>query len=338
MLFAGTAFVFPTHAVIAGISVFLLEDLISAFKQQRHKVNFTMPSLDQEVAAREEVNSTTESSTTNSTSNFRYYRYLEIQRVVASLKGNASIIVTGESGSGKSVVGKAAVQQLLEEGYQMAFIETATPKQMLVEIAEQLSIDTHSLAGKALTAEDLKVAIAHYFQKNVAFLVIDDAHMCELKFRVWLKSLKRQKVPMLLIATEPPKADIFLNLPRLELKPLPNYAIREVMEQAARERNFNLRESDFARLQERTGGNPMLAIRAVEEEYLGLDVEAGDHTQYLDVTPLVLLVGAIFIIVRFVGLGTGNQALYMIGGMAAAVFLTINNMLRSVPPEGGKIR
>jgi hypothetical protein len=40
---------------------------------------------------------------------------------------------------------------------------------------------------------------------------------------------------------------------------------------AAAERAIALKPSELAKLQERAGGNPMLASRAVDEEYLGLD-------------------------------------------------------------------
>jgi hypothetical protein len=50
----------------------------------------------------------------------------------------------------------------------------------------------------------------------------------------------------------------------------------------------------------------MLAARAVDEEYLGLDVEGADHRRYFDITPLILLAGIAFVIMRFIGLGTGD--------------------------------
>lgn len=330
------------HAVLTGISVLLLGQLSTLFEKRRPgKVDSTAPSQESEqvVAAPEEADSpATVVPITTSTSNFRHYRATDIQRVAASLMANSSLLVTGEAGSGKSVLAKAVVDQLFDEGYQVALIETATPKQMLVEIAEQLGIETRNLEGKGLSAEKLKTALAHYFQQQVAFLVVDDAHLCELKFRNWLKSLKRQNVPMLLLATEPPRTDVFINLPRIELAPLPDYAIRELMEQTALERNINLKQSDLAKLQQRAGGNPMLAARAIDEEYLGLEVEAGDHRRYLDITPFIVVIGAICVIVRFIGLGTGSQLLYVIGGIAATVFFTLGRVLYSVPSEGRRIR
>lgn len=161
----------------------------------------------------------------------RLYRQAEANRIKASLLANSSILVVGEEGCGKSELATAIVESLQEDGFTVATTEPATPKQMLTEIAEQLGVETRSLEGKALTADRLQLAIADYFEGNTAFLVIDDAHLCESKFRIWLKTLKRQGVPMLLFATDPPRSDVFINLPRIELASLPEYAIRELMEQ-----------------------------------------------------------------------------------------------------------
>lgn len=278
--------------------------------------------------------------TTNSVEiNSRLYRLSELRRIQASLLAGSAILVAGEEGSGKSYLVHAVTEQLLAEGFNVAVVEPATPKQMLKEIADQLGIEQESLEGKALSADQLKNAIASYFQANTAFLVIDGVQGCELKFRMWLKELKRQGVSMLLAATDPPRSDVFLNLPRIELKPLSEYAIRELMEQAALERGINLDNSTLAKLQARTGGNPMLAIRTVEEEYLGLENnEAGDHRRYFDMTPLILLVGVGFVVMRFIAVGTSNPTLYVLTGSAGALFMGASYAMRSLPKEDRKIR
>ena len=269
---------------------------------------------------------------------FKIYRQAELNRTTASLKANGAILIAGEDGSGKSVLAGAVVENLQDEGYVVAFIEPATPKQMLLEIAHQFDIPTEDLEGKSLTADKLKRAIAQFLESNTAFLVLDDAHCCDAKFRMWLKQLRRSDAPMLLLATDPPRTDIFINIPRIELKPLPEYAIREIMIIAAAERAIALKPSELSKLQERAGGNPMLAARAVDEEYLGLEMEGADHRRYFDITPLILLAGIAFIVMRFIGLGTNDQALYIFGGIAAAIFLGISRLLYNLPPSDRRIR
>jgi hypothetical protein len=280
----------------------------------------------------------TQTVSTEVVTDFRLYRQTELNRITASLLANGSILVAGEEGCGKSVLSSVVVEKLLSDGFVVAHIEPTSPKQMLLEIAYQLGVETQSLEGKALSAEQLKRAIANYLENNTGFLVIDDVQVCEVKFRMWLKQLRKLNVPMLLLATNPPRNDIFINIPRIELQPLPEYAIREVMEQAALERGISLKPSDLSKLQERAGGNPMLAIRAIDEEYLGLEVEGADHDRYFDITPLILLMGIVFVVMRFIGLGTNNQALYIFGGIAAAVFLGVGRLLYTLPRESRRIR
>jgi hypothetical protein len=252
----------------------------------------------------------------------------------------------GEEGSGKSVLGNAVVEKLTCDGFLVAFVEPTTPKQMLLEITQQFELPTEDIEGKNLTVDKLKraiclqqrFAIAQFLSENTAFIVLDDAQNCDMKFRIWLKQLRRKGVPMLVLATDPPRSDIFINIPRIELKPLPEKAIRQIMKAAAQERAIALTSADLSKLQERAGGNPMLAIRAIEEEYLGLDIEGADHRRYFDITPLILVVGVIFVIMRFIGLGTNDQALYIFGGIAAAIFLGLSRLLYSLPQEERRIR
>ncbi|PHJ59075.1 9-O-acetyl-N-acetylneuraminate esterase [Nostoc linckia z18] len=279
-----------------------------------------------------------ELKTEDITPEFKIYRQAELNRTTASLLANGAILIAGEDGSGKSVLANAVVEKLQTDGFMVAFIEPATPKQMLLEIAHQFDIPTEDLEGKSLTADKLKRAIADFLESNTAFLVLDDAHACDAKFRMWLKQLRRSNVPMLLLATDPPRIDIFINIPRIELKPLPESTIREIMIAAALERGISLKPAEMAKIQSRAGGNPTLAIRSVEEEYLGLEVEEGDHRRYFDITPLILLAGIAFVIMRFIGLGTSDQALYIFGGIAAAIFLGLSRLLYNLPRESQRIR
>ncbi|MDF5729727.1 MAG: ATP-binding protein [Rhizonema sp. PD38] len=267
----------------------------------------------------------------------RLYRQGEFNRIVASLLANSSILVVGKEGSGKSFLASAVIEKLRDDGFNVASIEPATSKQMLLNISEQIGIETQTLEGKSLTANDLKLRITTFLQDNVTFLIVDDCQSCESRFRCWLKELKKQKVPILLFATNPPRTDVFFSMPPLILGGLPDYAIREIMEQAALERGLNLKNSDLARLQERAGGNPMLAQRVIDEEYLGLEFEGADHNQYIDITPLILIAGVGFIVLRFIGLGTNNHNLYIASGIGAAVFLGVSRLLYNLPKESKRI-
>jgi hypothetical protein len=283
--------------------------------------------------AEEQEQSVTLESPISSTRNLRLYRVQELNRIVASLLADSSILVTGEEGSGKTVLANAVVEKLQSDNFTVAVVEPASFKQMLLEIADQIDVQTHNLEGRALAADQLKRAISSHLDDTTAFIIIDDCHRCPAQFRLWLKQLRKQGVPMLLLATNPPRTDVFISIPRIELCPLPEYAIREIMETAALERGINLKNTDLARLQQRAGGNPMLAQRAIDEEYLGLEVETSDHRRYVDLTPMILSLGLVFMVLRFIGLGTDNRSLYLLSGIGAVIFMGFSRVLYVLPKE-----
>ncbi|MDF5723703.1 MAG: ATP-binding protein [Rhizonema sp. PD37] len=275
-------------------------------------------------------------SKTNIEPEFRLYRTDEFNRIVASLLANDSILVAGERGSGKSVLATAVLSKLKDDGFNVAFVEPATTKHMLLKISEQLGVETQSKIGKSLTIDQLKQKIENSLKENVAFLIVDDCQNCDSRFRHWLKQLKKLRVPILLLATDPPGTDVFSNMPPLILNPLPEYAILDLMEQTALERGLNLKNSDKARLQQRAGGNPMQAQRVIDEEYSGSEVESADI--YMDITPLILIVVVGLMVLKFVGLGTNNHNLYLVLGIGAPVFLGVSHLLYSLPQNSGRVR
>jgi AAA domain len=270
---------------------------------------------------------------------FKIYRLEEKARILAALKANGSILLCGDEGSGKTILMDSVREDLAADGYVLAAIlAPATQRQMLISICEQLEIDTIDLEGKALTVEKLRWAVNDYIRSNPAtFLIFDDAHQLDPKFRTWLKNIQRQGASLLLAATKPPKTDIFLNTPALILRPLPDYFIRDLMAAAGVMRGLNLTQSQLADLQQRAGGNPALAIRSIDEEYLGLEIEGGDRGDYFDITPLLILAATGFVMLRFFAVGTDSKLLYVIAGMSGALFIGITYMLRSLPRESKRV-
>jgi len=230
--------ILPLSPIVTGAGVFLIGQAIAALSRRRQGT--ISPSTDQPacevIQTQENIRvepSTPDTTQIRSMTLERLYRVPDFQRIVAALKANGPILVVGMEGSGKTFLAEAVAKELRTELYTVVMIEPATPKQMLTMIAFELGVPTQNLDGKIILLDHLKKAISEYLQENTAFLVVDNAHKCESKFRDWLKDLKRQGVPMLLLATNPPRSDIFINLPVLKLEPLPEYAIRELMEQEA---------------------------------------------------------------------------------------------------------
>ncbi|WP_243418706.1 ATP-binding protein [Synechocystis sp. PCC 6803] len=265
------------------------------------------------------------------------YRQPEMDGLLHSLYAARSVLVTSGEGMGKTYLVRQVWERLLADGVTCQYFEPATPKTLLMAIAAMAGVDSKNLEGRSKTVEVLKQELIQWFSVNRAVLIFDDAHYLEVKFRLWLKKLKDVGVPILLAATNPPRTDLFIYVPRIELKPLAEYQIRDLMEKEAIALGSGLKPNQIAKLQSRAGGNPMLAKRAVEEGFLGIQNEAGDHGRYFDITPLLLLVGIVFICYRFIGLGTGNQSLYILAGIGGAIFLGVARLSYYLPKESRRI-
>lgn len=265
------------------------------------------------------------------------YRSAEKNRIVAALQANSSLLVVGEAGCGKSALGKCVATELEDLGFPVVLAVPNSNKQMLKSIATELGVDTEHIEGKAMTTSMLSDAIAEFLSKNTAFLIFDDAHRLSTSMRCWLEKLHSEGVLMLLLASRPPARDIFLKLPRIELQPLTNYQIREIMVEAALEMKVELSNAALAQLQQRCGGNPMLAKRVIREEYLGLDENSPDHTQWIDGTPYVIGGLMVFTIVRFIGLGLNSTSLYLIGGIIAVALGIFRLLVFSLPKKSTRL-
>lgn len=268
-----------------------------------------------------------------------FYREEQKRRIVAILQANSSILVIGESGCGKTTLGKSVLLGVQEIGFIGALCEpAATTKQFLIKVANELGVDIENLDGKKLTTQELQEAIAEFLSETAAFLIFDDAHRYTVGIRYWLEKLYEQGQPMVLLANYSPKRDIFLKLPPIELFPLSDRQIREIMREEAVRINVELSNAQLARLQERCAGNPMLAKRVVNEEYQGLDEPSPDHTQWADVTPFIIGALMCTIMIRFIGLGFNNKTLYLVGGILTVLVAVIRLLLSSLPRNRGPRR
>ncbi len=276
-------------------------------------------------------------SARESSDSFQIYRGKEFRRIVAALQASSSLLVVGEAGCGKTFLAQAITAELTAMNFQVAVTKPGTVKQIVSEIADQLGVDTENLEGKALSTMGLMKAIADWLFINTAFLICDNAHRFPVSLRCWLDQLQTQGQPILLLATYPPARDIFLKLPRIELEPMAEGATRAIMLEAAAELNLELTPAQLASLQQRVGGNPMLAKRVVREEYLGLDGQALDHTQWLDITPYIIAALMCLAIVRFIGRGFNDKSLYLIGAIITVFVGVVRIILFSLPRKSGKL-
>ena len=118
------------------------------------------------------------------------YRQPEIDGLLNSLYSARSVLVTSGEGMGKTYLVRRVWERLLAEGVMCEYFEPATPKTVLMAIADMAGVDSKNLEGRSKTVEVLKQELIQWFSVNQAVLIFDDAHYLEVKFRLWLKKLK----------------------------------------------------------------------------------------------------------------------------------------------------
>ena len=230
------------------------------------------------------------------------------------------MLVLGEAGSGKRQLAQAVYDHFQGKMDCAMAIYKGSGKRFFQTIAEQLDVPTEveddNGKVKALTMDSLKEEIAINCGPET-LLIFPEAKRLTTGVRYWLEDLLDAGVRICCFAVVNPGRDIFLDLIEFELSLPSDKKIREVMKHEAVKQGLDLSREKLAALQPLAGRNPMLARKVIRNEALGLNQKAKpEHSQYLDISPIIISSLMAFGIVRFIGMGTGNKGLYIFGGIS----------------------
>lgn len=244
-----------------------------------------------------------------------------------------SILVTGEAGSGKTPIARAVLGEMSDR-FNCALADyKGSVKKCVTDIAQQLSIPTtepkfnsdgEEVGEKPLTADGIKDAIAENISPRI-LLLIDNAHRWPASLRYWLEGLQAAGAVLVLFSLTNPRKDIYLRLLTIEIEPPNDYEIRQVMQAEAARLGLKISQSRLAALQSGAGRNLMLARKVIHQEVLGINQEP-EHSQYIDISPIIMAVLGGFAVLRFIGMGTGNKALYIVGGVCLVLFMSLRSL------------
>jgi len=258
-------------------------------------------------------------------------REAEVQQVSDALLSGESLLLVGEPGSGKTMLGEAVRSRLEKAGYTVGMVKySGSAIDLLKELCEQLGVDTMTDGEKPKqkAATRLRADLKDELSKQGTCLIADNADRWSASLRYWLEDCWRSGVLMLLLGWNCPQKDIFSKLPVRRLEPIKDEMIREIMRTEASAQGMKLSISELSRLQSSAGNNPAIARRVVREAALGIGSEASaEHYQYIDGTPMLLAMLAVLGLVRLVGLGLGDKSLYVIGGALTLMVLMLRTLL-----------
>lgn len=266
------------------------------------------------------------------------YRKTELKRVTDALLSCESLLVIGEPGIGKSYFSERLEENLVKGDYPHVSLTLGTQKQIIDTVIRKIGIDSETIEGKKKGIYLMMEDVVNYCKTNQTIFIVDDAHRFPPSIRLWLERIMIESLsPILLLATYPPARDIFLKLPRIELSPLPDKAIREIMKEKATALSITFNNAELSKLQSSCGGNPMLAGRVIKEHYLGIKSQGLDHTQWIDGTPYLMACLMLLVIIRFIGLGLNNTSLYLLGGVITTIVGVTRILIYSLPRKGSRL-
>ena len=239
---------------------------------------------------------------------------------MAALGAGRSVIVLGEIGLDDGLPLQISDRW---NGHFASATYKGSGKKFFQQIAWQLEVPTENDEGKPLSMDALKDEIAMNCNSDT-LLVFPEAKRLTTGIRYWLEDLMNNGVVVCCLAVVNPGRDIFLKMLEVELELPSDKAIRQVMQQEAQSLGLHLTESRLASLQPLAGRNPLLAKKTIQQEALGMNPDKlPEHAQYLDITPLIMAVVAMLGVLKFWGMATGDRTLYVIGGIAIMLGLSM---------------
>ena len=249
----------------------------------------------------------------------------ELAKVLSILNHGESCLIIGEQGSGKSSFAEKIRENLPNR--KVAIASYITSKTALFSLAEQLNIPTTNDKGKSLSTDVVRDEIAENLTNQI--LIIDDAHNWPKSLLLWLEQLHKAGKQIILLSISDPGKGIFLRMPKVVLPQPTDLEIRNIMIREAINYDLILSPSRLAQLQRRVGKNLLLAKKIIQQEALGLESEA-EHREYVDISPFIMAALALVGIVRFIGLGLGDRSLYIVGGAAVLLGLSLKYLGRGI--------
>lgn len=263
----------------------------------------------------------------------------ELEKLQTIVLSGSSVLILGESGSGKTTVIQRLIEVIGEEFRHVAIASyTGSTKPLVKSILEQLhcptTIPKFNVQGEAVGEKEMSVdemkteAIANC---GGCLICADNADRWSASLRYWLGLLLDAGATLICTAITDPQREVFLKLLKVELSAPSLDQIRDLMYREAIALNLDLSPGTFARLQQLSGTNLMLAKKVVKEESLGLTSSTGgEHRNYIDIAPFVNALLTALGIIRFVGLGIGDRTLYIFGGIVMLVGISFKYLSRGL--------
>ncbi len=251
------------------------------------------------------------------------------EKIVSLLKKGQSLYVTGEAGSGKSNLCEAIAESLKSEGLPVATLAPGTAKEILLGVCEDLGIDPHDENDKPMTVPAMRNELTEHLKSRSCFLICDDLPQIPAALRLWLDKLYIAGQSILGTGKNKPEKDVIFKLVNLDLEPLADEEIIQLMNKTAHDLGIEINGKELA---QKASGNPGVAIKLVKEfnlELEGIEVKSPEpqHQRWFALDKWIILLIAMLALFRY----AGKDPLLILGGSAMVLSRFGSQVVRYTP-------
>ena len=164
-------------------------------------------------------------------------------------------------------------------------------------------------------------------------IAVDDlTSLTPTQMTFWLAIFEHAQVVGCASEKKPRVKKLWWKMKELPIRPLPPKIARDVIKQYITSKGMLIESPDqyISHVVKQSGGVPQAIYDMLDEsskkriidKHKVREMRYDAGIQYLDFTPMVMILGALIVSMRYIGMGTGDKNLYILGEMGAALFLT----------------
>ncbi len=283
-----------------------------------------------------------------------------VAELIAEMRKGKHIIITGPIGIGKSALLWEALELVSETIGQVVKLHDHQAKGQFVEMARQmlnlglisaqeldLPVQFHDMAPAAIEWKEIRNRVNRMSMRDLTqalipalakaetkpVIAVDDlTSLTPTQMAFWLAIFDHAQVIGCASEKKPRIKKLWWKMKEISIKPLPPAVIKDMVKQYVANKGILIESPDqyISHIIKQSGGIPQAILDMLEEsgkeriidkrKVREMRHDAG--IKYLDFTPMVMILGALIVSMRYIGMGTGDKTLYIMGGMGAALFLT----------------
>lgn len=280
--------------------------------------------------------------------------------LVAEIRKGKHVILTGPVGIGKSAVLKAALEKAADRIELLIRLHDHQAKGQFVDMARQMlavglltakeldlpaefhgmppaQIDWKAIRNRVnrMSMRDLTQAIIPALARSESkpIIAVDDlTSLTPTQMAFWLAIFDHAQVIGCASEKKNRVRKLWWKMKEIEVRPLPAEVVRAIVKKYIDIKGVLIESPDLyiSHVIKQAGGVPQAVYDMLDEsgkeriidkrKVREMRHEAG--ISYLDFTPMIMILGAVIVSMRYVGIGTGDKTLYIMGGLGTALFLT----------------